>query len=150
VHSLCTRPGQSALFMHVAAAACISRLRRARGGPGLWRVAWVRSSVVEHSAAVRMVPGSNPGVPSVLFAERCVEMTTTPCGTRTRNLWIRGPTRYPLRQGGTGSLHFAAVPRSPPVEHWCPERVGTALKSQPLGGTAVVQNGLAPSGSRDG
>ena len=25
---------------------------------------WVRSSVVEHSAAVRMVPGSNPGVPS--------------------------------------------------------------------------------------
>ena len=26
---------------------------------------WVRSSVVEHSAAVRMVPGSNPGVPSL-------------------------------------------------------------------------------------
>ena len=24
----------------------------------------------------------------------------TPCGTRTRNLWIRSPTRYPLRQRG--------------------------------------------------
>jgi hypothetical protein len=142
--------------MHAAGAAC-TLYARGRGrvhippaARPLWRVVWVRSSVVEHSAAVRMVPGSNPGVPSVLFAERCVEMTTTPCGTRTRNLWIRGPTRYPLRQGGTGSLHFAAVPRSPPAEHWCPERVGTALKSQPLGGTAVVQNGLAPSGSRDG
>jgi hypothetical protein len=144
--------------MHAAGAAC-TLYARGRGrvhippaARPLWRVVWVRSSVVEHSAAVRMVPGSNPGVPSVLFAERCVEMTTSLCGTRTCNLWIRGPSRYPLRQGGTGeSLHyFATVPRSPPVEHWCPERVGTALKSQPLGGTAVVQNGLAPAGSRDG
>ena len=34
----------------------------------VWRfppVTRVRSSVVEHSAAVRMVPGSNPGVPSI-------------------------------------------------------------------------------------
>ena len=32
----------------------------------------------------------------------------------------------------------------------CPERLGTALILQPLGGTAVVQNGLAPSGASAG
>ena len=33
---------------------------------------------------------------------------------------------------------------------YCPGRVGAALTLQPLGGTAVAQNGLAPSGSRAG
>ena len=37
----------------------------------------VRSSVVEHSAAVRMVPGSNPGVPCFPRA-RCVRASS--CG----------------------------------------------------------------------
>ena len=35
-------------------------------GAGIGLRMRVRSSVVEHSAAVRMVPGSNPGVPSLL------------------------------------------------------------------------------------
>ena len=62
---------------------------------------WVRSSVVEHSAAVRMVPGSNPGVPCFqLPGWRAYCGKCTPGGTRTHNLWLRKPTPYPLGYRG--------------------------------------------------
>ncbi len=41
---------------------------------------------------------------------------STPCGTRTRNLWIRGPTRYPLRQGGGNTQQEAAAAAAGDVE----------------------------------
>ena len=43
-----------------------------------------------------------------------------------------------------------SIARSRHGSRMCPERVGAALTLQPVGGTAVVQNGLAPSGSRSG
>eukprot|EP00661_Eupelagonemidae_sp_cell13_P019287 gene19288-biopygen2487 len=83
---------------------------------------WVRSSVVEHSAAVRMVPGSNPGVPSLakynnrsavlwtqsrgvgqkagLFRERCTVAVAKGesghAGARTQDLRLIRATLYRL------------------------------------------------------
>ena len=48
-------------------------VRGARGEPPYEYTLRVRSSVVEHSAAVRMVPGSNPGVPCFPRARCCVQ-----------------------------------------------------------------------------
>ena len=46
----------------------------------------------------------------------CYYDWSTPCGTRTRNLWIRGPTRYPLRQGGGNTQQEAAAAAAGDVE----------------------------------
>ena len=48
------------------------------------------------------------------------------------------------------SLLRRAVAQCCQEAHRCPERLGTALILQSLGGTAVAQDGLAPSGSRAG
>ena len=45
---------------------------------------------------------------------------------------------------------WTSVARSVLGTDYCPERLGTALILQPLGGTAVAQDGLAPSDSRSG
>ena len=44
---------------------------------------------------------------------RFFPMSNTPCGTRARNLRIRGPTPCPLGQGG--SAHLAQLFASPPL-----------------------------------
>ena len=59
----------------------------------------------------------------------------------------------PCRQqaiSGTTSQWLFSVARNSRCASRCPEREGAALKLQPLGGTAVAQDGLAPSGSRAG
>ena len=61
-HNVIFGSGGAALAqIHLSPTVIFSRLVQWLGYLGLQ----MRSSVVEHSAAVRMVPGSNPGVPSV-------------------------------------------------------------------------------------
>ena len=61
--------------------------------------------------------GSGPepdccGVVTFAYARLCA---TTPCGTRTRNLWNRSPTPCPLGQGGRCNRHRAATSAKVPA-----------------------------------
>ena len=51
------------------------------------------------SRVIHLTPTSHFFVFSKKF-KKTMFKKLTPCGTRTRNLWIRSPTRYPLRQRG--------------------------------------------------
>ena len=67
----------------------------------------------------------------------CLCINSTPCGTRTRNLRIRGPTPCPLGQGG--SAFSVADPACPLTRLRPPPAVSRALPSRALRGCANVR-----------
>ena len=63
----------------------------------------------------------------------------TPCGTRTRNLWIRSPTRYPLRQGGCAiSLAWQKCDEGGVRTHASEEIAALTQRLRPLGHLAMA------------
>ena len=66
--------------------------------------------------------------------------------------WKAAAQRFYTTTGGghTPCGHPVAIVVCLACTPACPERVGTALTLQPLGGTAVVQNGLVPPDPRAG